>query len=246
MFDGFQDEKDAQAKKRWMASAGTSVAIYLAIGTALASAARTTVQRVTAEEPSIDVTFADEAPEPEPEKKAAPPPPPPTAAAAKAKKAGKKALITPKDIPAERPAEAMAASAVAPAEDFEADPDGEDGDGAKPAPKPVKVVEDPEPEVRRDPIDTPEDFTPARRQVGGVAAVYPEDARAKGIEAEVIVKISISDGGEVAVVQVLRGDEPFLGAALAVVKSWRYTPALIDGRPVASVKIVKIPFRIRA
>src|SRR5688572_3757839 len=98
MFEGFEDKKDAAAKKRWMASAGTSLAIYAVIGGALAVAAGKTVHEMREEDDVIDVTFQEEL-EPEPEaKKAEPPPPPPQAVAAK-KKAGRKPLVAPPAVP---------------------------------------------------------------------------------------------------------------------------------------------------
>ncbi len=44
----------------------------------------------------------------------------------------------------------------------------------------------------------------------------------------------------------MRGEEPFVTAAVAVVKTWRYRPALVDGQPTAVFRIVKVPFRIRS
>jgi TonB family protein len=70
--------------------------------------------------------------------------------------------------------------------------------------------------------------------------------RHKGVEAEVVLKIEISEQGDVVDVQVVRGDEPFLTAAIAAVKTWKYSPAVDDGTPVASTRVVKIPFRLNA
>ena len=63
---------------------------------------------------------------------------------------------------------------------------------------------------------------------------------------DVILKVRISDTGAVLDVQLIRGDEPFASVAIAAVRTWRYRPALVDGRPVAFTRRVQIPFRIRS
>jgi TonB family protein len=75
--------------------------------------------------------------------------------------------------------------------------------------------------------------------------VYPKDVRNKGVEADVILRITISVNGDVADVEVLSGDEPFASAAVAAVKTWRYRPATVDGVAVPVKRKVKIPFRIQ-
>jgi TonB family protein len=73
---------------------------------------------------------------------------------------------------------------------------------------------------------------------------YPESARKKGVEAHVRLKIRISAAGDVVDVELVSGDEPFASAAIAAVKAWRYRPASDEGRPVASTRLVDIPFRL--
>src|SRR5688572_29508622 len=77
MFDGFQEQKDATAKKRWFASAGTSIIVYIVVGGVVAVLAKNTVVK-SMQDTQIDVTFSSSADsEPEPTKKEEPPPPPP-------------------------------------------------------------------------------------------------------------------------------------------------------------------------
>ena len=47
-------------------------------------------------------------------------------------------------------------------------------------------------------------------------------------------------------VQVMRGEEPFVAAALAAVKHWKYTPAQYKGQPIAVYRIIQIPFKLTA
>ena len=95
MFGGFDDAKDEKARKRWFASAGTSLLIYGAVGLGLLLLARQTVAKAK-EEPPIDVTVhaAPEAPEPV---KVDTPPPPPRSDKPKVKRPGKVAPVQPKE-----------------------------------------------------------------------------------------------------------------------------------------------------
>jgi serine/threonine-protein kinase len=80
---------------------------------------------------------------------------------------------------------------------------------------------------------------------GNAPPAYPRDARAKGLEGQVTLKVSVSETGKVDDVTVLSGEEPFVTAALDAVKQWRYSPATRDGRVVPSDVIVRMPFRLR-
>ena len=62
------------------------------------------------------------------------------------------------------------------------------------------------------------------------------------IEGRVILKIVISETGQVTSVQVMRGDPLLAQAAVEVVKSWRFSPATLEGKPIAVFRIVPINF----
>jgi outer membrane biosynthesis protein TonB len=51
--------------------------------------------------------------------------------------------------------------------------------------------------------------------------------------------------GSVRSVEVLQGEEPFTAASVEAVRSWRFEPAQLDGRPIAVFKLQKFQFRIR-
>ncbi len=248
MFGGFEEQKDAQASKRWFASAGTSVVIFLIAGAGLVVLARQT-SAGHADAPSIDVSF-HAAEEIEPEKKPPPPPPPPPKAQApKAKRPGKVAPPQPAVIPESRPSEADPTERIDASAMQEEFGDGEIG-GQIPVtalvPPPPPPPPPPAPETRiPDPVsEIDPGVTPPRAAASNAMPVYPEKARHQGLEAEVIVKIKISARGDVIAAEVIRGDEPFASAALAAVKTWRYAPATIDGKASAFVRLVKIPFRL--
>ena len=52
--------------------------------------------------------------------------------------------------------------------------------------------------------------------------------------------------GMVADVQVMRGDEPFVSAAVKTVKAWKYQPARYKGQPITVYRIIQIPFKLTA
>lgn len=245
MFGGFEEARDDKARKRWFASAGTSLIIYVAVGVGLVILAQQTVARAV-DEPPVDVTFRSAPDMPEPVKVDAPPPPP--RPGPRAKRPGKVAPVQPKAIPTDRPEEGDPAGA---GDDGEIGTEYGDGDGTEavrppappappPPPPPAPILPPPPPIEERDDVVLPVAMS------GNQAPVYPESARRKGAQGEVVLKLKISATGEVLDVEVVRGDEPFVAAALAAVRTWRYRPALIDGQPAAFSRRVKIPFRLRA
>lgn len=249
VFGGFEDTKDERAKKRWFASTGTSLLIFVVVGIALVILAKQQTS-AAAPEPEIDVTFraapeVEEAAKPPP-----PPPPPPKASGPKPKRPGKPAPSQVNVIPETRPEEAEPTGDFDPgAGAIEEFGDGELGGGvveAKAPPPPPPPPPPPRAERIPDPVSEVDPGVVAPRAAERNAMpVYPDAARKKGLEAEVVLKIKISARGEVVAVEVLRGDEPFASAAKTAVKTWRYAPATVDGKPAAFVKLVRIPFRLQ-
>jgi protein TonB len=238
MFDGFEAEKDAQARKRWFASAGTSAAVTLALGSVIAVVAGKTVAREPPEE--IDVSFRAELEPPPPEATPPPPPPPPprVKAASAARRPGRP-LLEPAKISDTR-AEDVADGAA-----FDPDTVGDGGEHETLPPPPPPPPADPEPVRVPEPVDVPDDVVPPAALAGNRLPAYPDEARRKGLEGVVVLKLAVSEAGDVIQVTVLGGAEPFVSAALAVVRSWRYEPAREAGRATAGTRIVRIPFRIR-
>ncbi len=83
------------------------------------------------------------------------------------------------------------------------------------------------------------------KQTKFVEAEYPKEAFEKGIEAEVILLLDISDKGKVESVGIAQpADPPGMGfdeAALAAAQDWEFEPAELDGKPLA----VQITYRYR-
>ena len=96
---------------------------------------------------------------------------------------------------------------------------------------------------------------PVRMRLGADAAkanlihrvdpIYPDEAKAAGLEAEVFLHVVLATDGTVKELDLVKGD-PILGkAALEAVKQWRYKPTLLNGKAVEVDSTVFIIFRAR-
>ncbi len=77
-----------------------------------------------------------------------------------------------------------------------------------------------------------------------VAPVYPPGALARRIEGAVNLEVSIAEDGTIAAVKVLRGQALLAEAAVAAVRQWRYTPPLLNGKPIAVQKEITVDFKL--
>ncbi|MCG3172598.1 MAG: hypothetical protein GMKNLPBB_00752 [Myxococcota bacterium] len=256
MFDGFDSAEERSAGSRWLVSGGASLVVYVAVIGAffwLAGEAKAKL-----EDKEIEVTFKEAVEAPEP---ASPPPPPPPSVPKDMtvkKVAAVRAptpMTEPQDIPKGKLEEAEPTSAPV-VEVQEAAPGSDSGNAAvipaaaaapEPVPAPAAPPAPPPPPVpkRSDPINLPEDADPPEPDSSNEMPAYPEEARSSGLEDMVILKIVVTEKGGVGSVQVLKGKEPFVGVAVAAVKKWKFTPAMVDGEPAAVFRVIKLPFRLR-
>lgn len=86
----------------------------------------------------------------------------------------------------------------------------------------------------------------APRKVKDAAPVYPEVAKQARVQGTVILEATIGSDGRVQEVRVLKGVPLLNEAALDAVRSWAYTPTLLNGVPVPVVMSVTVTFRIGA
>ena len=231
-----------RSPRNWAASLTASSAIY--VGIAIVAVALGSAQKIVREK-KVDITFVEKVvQEPPPP---APPPvevkPVPMAAAPvvrpdmKIRKLDKppplKEMVAPKEMPAEAPPEAD------PSEDKgiavygdpgKGDPAGLEGGGAG----------------GQAAIALPEDADPPMPAGGNAIPPYPQEARATGKVGTVVLKVVILADGTVAQVQVMRGEEPFVSAAVQTVKHWKYEPARYKGQPITVYRIIQIPFKLTA
>jgi len=93
-------------------------------------------------------------------------------------------------------------------------------------------------------IALPDDADPPMPNSRNAIPEYPREARASGTTGMVVLKVVILADGSVGKVDVLRGEEPFVTAALKVIKGWKYSPARYKGQPIAVYRIIQIPFKL--
>jgi protein TonB len=104
------------------------------------------------------------------------------------------------------------------------------------------VIEAP-PEVTAPPPPVPtggDIKAPARTKY--VAPEYPEIARRSRVEGIVIIEASIGVDGRVENARVLRSHPLLDHAALDAVRSWEYTPTLLNGTPTPVIMTVTVRF----
>ncbi|HUH02482.1 MAG TPA: energy transducer TonB, partial [Kofleriaceae bacterium] len=131
------------------------------------------------------------------------------------------------------------------------EPAGDEGLGgpvAPPPPPPAPIAADEAQEARDryQPIYVQDDSQRPRPAAANPVPAYPENARKSGREGVVVLRFIVTETGEVAGIEVVSGEEPFVAAAIAVVKQWRYQAAKVDGRAEAAYHRVRIPFRLKS
>ncbi len=251
MFEAYNQRLAEDSRRRFAVSAASAFAVYgLAAALALFLAHRAAE---IVHETDIDVTFS---PLPKAEPVAVAEVPKPQARARKVAVTPPQQLVSPTQL-SDKPVEQAEPS------DEPVVPDvGEGGGGgggigtgtrvASLVPVPPKVEPTPPPQPKptpppvAEPINLPEDATPPEAAADNALPEYPEEARAAGVEGMVILRLVIGQTGKIEKIQVLRGEEPLLTAAIKAVKKWKYRPAIVNGRPTRVFHIVKLPFRIRA
>jgi periplasmic protein TonB len=237
-----------KSQRSWATSMAASSAIYLTLAIAALTLGKATEKVIR--EKKIDLKFVEriinEPPPPPPPVEVKPATPPPAAAPVvrpdqKIRKLDKppppKEMIAPKEMPKEAAPEADPSEdkGIAVYGEGKGDPAGlEGGMAGAVAGGQVGV------------IALPEDAVPPMPASSNRIPTYPQEARASGKTGTVVLKVVILANGTVADVQVMRGEEPFVSAALATVKGWKYEPARYKGQPISVYRIIQIPFKLTA
>lgn len=86
---------------------------------------------------------------------------------------------------------------------------------------------------------------PEPTRLAGDRPVYPEIARQARVQGVVILEATISPQGRVVDVKVLRGIPLLDQAAIDAVRTWVYTPTLLNGVPVALIMTVTVNFTLQ-
>ena len=82
------------------------------------------------------------------------------------------------------------------------------------------------------------------RLIKKVNPVYPEAAKAAGVEGIVILEVETDEQGNVVRTTLLRSVPLLDQAAIEAVKQWKYEPAIIDGKPTGIIFTVTVAFRL--
>ncbi len=84
-------------------------------------------------------------------------------------------------------------------------------------------------------------------ELSNPAPAYPDAARRKGHEGEVVLVFDVTADGTCADARVDKssGHSTLDNAALTAVRAWRYTPATKGGQPVRSTQRVRFVFKLK-
>ncbi len=75
-----------------------------------------------------------------------------------------------------------------------------------------------------------------------VAPVYPDQAKAAGIEGDVVLHVIVGTDGAIKEATVVSGDPILVQAALDAVRQWKYRPTLLNSKPVEVDSTVTVRF----
>lgn len=160
-------------------------------------------------------------------------------------------LEAPREVPKEKPREAdpsqdRGVSGVHEGGDVAGRGAGTRGTGTAPpapAPTPTPTPSAPPPPPPR--VTTISEDTEPPVPVAQPRPQPPAEFVAAGEDAVVVVKFEVTEAGDVTNVRIVKGHPLLDAAVLAAVRTWRFKPAMSQGKPVAYPKTVKLPFRIR-
>jgi TonB family protein len=91
----------------------------------------------------------------------------------------------------------------------------------------------------------PEDADPPEPLETNAAPAMPESVRGQLVDTQVVLRFIVETNGTVRAIERLKGEEPFVSAAIAAVKTWRYEPARVDGRAIAVYQVQRLQFRTK-
>jgi len=98
------------------------------------------------------------------------------------------------------------------------------------------------------PVAAPKLDTPKVSQTSGgklikkVDPIYPP-SMSMGMHGEVVLKATVNREGQVAKVDIVRGQAVLAQAAVAAVKRWRYEPFLLNGVPIEMESEIVVNFK---
>src|SRR6185437_5549267 len=78
--------------------------------------------------------------------------------------------------------------------------------------------------------------------VSSVLPVYPQIAQVAGVEGDVVVQASVDASGNVTAATVISGPQMLRTSAVEAVRRWKYQPAMLDDKPVATQMTIRMRF----
>jgi periplasmic protein TonB len=256
---GAYGHTEAETSRSWFSSLAASSVIY--VGIALLVLSIPVTQRIVEKRREVEIKFVEkvlkpppppppvQAPKIEPPKPAVAKPAPPAAAAPIIrpdqeirrldKPPPRKQLVAPKEMPLEAPKEAdpsLDKGIAVYGDGATGDVAGLEGGLAGGVAGGVVGGGGGIPEDAELPVPSKSNPKPA----------YPQQAIAAKQTGMVVLKVLILADGSVTDVQVLKGEEPFVGAAVEAVKRWKYEPARYKGQPITVYRVIQIPFKLTA
>jgi len=76
-------------------------------------------------------------------------------------------------------------------------------------------------------------------------AQYPAMARQIRVEGEVVISLDVDATGKVSGARAVSGPPILRTAAIDAVRRWKYQPATLGDKPVASTEVVKVQFKLK-
>ena len=75
-----------------------------------------------------------------------------------------------------------------------------------------------------------------------VQPIYPPEARRMHVQGSVVIDAKVTTSGQVEELKLVSGDPLLAPAAMDAVRKWRYTPYLLNGKPIAKETRITISF----
>lgn len=81
-------------------------------------------------------------------------------------------------------------------------------------------------------------------RIGGKNPIYPADARKAHVEGTIVLRAVISGSGHIENLQIISGPEALRQSAMDAVRTWRYRPFLLNGKPTAVETTINVTYSI--
>ncbi len=272
MFDGFRPELQGWFFERRILPSAITLGVMVAVSAVYVAQLEQEEEtfEVALADPELS-DFAVEEEEPEPEEPEPTPPPPPDAKVKVVKKAKPRPKpVTPTEVPTEASEETDKEKVYEVAEGGGTSRTGFGGDGkasaspvTKPKPKPKAPPKPKKPRKKQavidptKPVDRPENATVPKPVATNAQPAYPKKLRDEGITGRIVLKLHVHRDGTVRGAKVLSkktsatteeekkmAANAFLKAVIKVVKTWKFKPATLAGKPISVWHKVNIPFEL--